>query len=264
MRDDAGEVFDYAICDNCQSAYATTFPKNIAAYYANYYSFDDVQSSRLKQTILRLSAKVIDTLNRQRVLNLLTRVFLRNLTSTAQRLLSPNLQAFFYSSPALDMRMAEVGAGNGQFVEQLSSLGYTSTSGVDLFYEEEKSVKSYMKRGTVHELAGLYDLLLFNHCFEHADDPETVMSQCNRLLTPKGKLVIHIPNIHSVEFAAYQSDWWGFHAPYHFGLPSERGLEEMARRNGLTISDEISTSRYDHYLYSEDYKNGIHDASPLS
>lgn len=161
------------------------------------------------------------------------------------------------------MRIAEVGAGNGQFVEQLRSLGYKNSTGIDLFYEE-KCAKSYMKRGEVHDLAGLYDLLLFNHCFEHAECPENIMSKCSQLLTPTGKLVIHIPNIRSIEFATYQHNWWGFHAPYHFSLPSECGLQQMAQRNGLKIVDKIGTSRYDHYLYSEDYKNGIDDSSPLS
>lgn len=54
MRDEAEELFNYAICDGCQSAYATTFPKNIATYYENYYIFDDLKISPVKQKLIDL------------------------------------------------------------------------------------------------------------------------------------------------------------------------------------------------------------------
>lgn len=265
MRNEAGELFNYAICDGCKSAYATTFPANIAQYYETYYSFEDSKPSRvaIKNVVLPFAVSFIDRVNRQHLLQPIMRTFLRRLPHKALCLLTSNLQTFFYAAPTPHMRIAEVGAGSGQFVEQLRSLGYEDTIGVDLFYEE-KSPKNYMSRGSVHELTGRYDLLLFNHCFEHAEDPENVMSSCSKLLPENGKLVIQIPNIQSVEFATYGGDWWGFHAPYHFSIPSEVGLQRMAQRNGLILTDRVGTSRYDHYLYSEDYKKGIHDTSPRS
>ena len=35
------EVFQFAICRDCGSAYITDFPKNISGYYEGYYSFED-------------------------------------------------------------------------------------------------------------------------------------------------------------------------------------------------------------------------------
>lgn len=252
MYDENGEKFSYAICAECKSAYALNFLLNIAKYYDDYYSFNDEDIAGYKRMILDISAMLIDRFGAFDLL--------KNLPISLMNLVPPNLQAFLCLKPNKSQRILEVGAGNGQFVKALRRLGYNAI-GIDPFCKEEMS---YLKRSDIYKIEDSFDLLLFNHTFEHVEDPENILRKCCQIMTKSSKLIIHIPNIHSLEFEKYKQYWWGFHAPYHFCLPSENGLKTISKRCKLKISDKIYTSRYDHYVYSSDYEKGYHDKHPDS
>src|SRR4029077_10028785 len=111
---------------------------------------------------------------------------------------------------------------------------------------------------------GDFNYILFNHSFEHTLTLQDDLRNARRLLKEGGCIVIHLPNVHSPEFEKYGENWWGIHAPYHTAIPSRQGLEILASRSGLTITDAVWTSRFDHYLYSEDYACDIADVDATS
>ena len=156
-----------------------------------------------------------------------------------------------------------VGSGAGQFVKMMNRFGYDGATGIDPFLDET-SERPYVRRSDIHSLQGTYDVILFNHSFEHLPDPEAAVRKCTELLSPGGTVVIHIPNVHSPEFAEFKQYWWGLCAPQHFSLPSRKGMDLLTARCGFKVVDEVYTSRFDHYLYSKEYSCDIPDTDTNS
>ena len=252
------EIFEYAICANCESSYMVQIPSDMSKYYKDYYSFEDdtpgIDKSKLKRLIVNIYSIFIIKAG----LSYLVRPLFRSPSSQLAKYLTPNLQAFLFIAAKTSARILDVGSGSGQFVKVMRRLGYKSSIGIDAFLVEN-SRREHVSRSDTHSITGVYDVILFNHSFEHIADPLAVLKKCASLLSLRGTVAIHVPNIHSREFKKYRENWWGIHAPYHFFVPSRKGIELLAARCGLQISDSICTSRADHYLYSDDYSRDISD-----
>lgn len=252
------DVFQYAICRDCESAYIIDFPENISEYYEGYYSFEDNALTLEKLWWKKTIVSVYSTLVVRGGFSFLFRSFFRCPSPRQMKVLSPNLQAFLFIGAKAKARILDVGSGVGQFVKMMNRFGYDRALGIDPFLDES-SERPHVRRSDIQSVKGTYDVVLFNHSLEHRTDPEAAVKKCGDLLSPGGMVVIHIPNMHSREFAKFKQDWCWLHAPCHFAIPSRKGIELMAARCGFRVVDAICTSRYDHYLYSDEYSRNISD-----
>ena len=257
------DVFHFAVCRDCGSAYITDFPENISQYYEGYYSFQDngltLENLWWKKTIVSIYSRLVV----RGGLSSLFRPFFRCPSPRQMQVLSPNLPAFLAVGARSNARILDVGCGAGQFVKMMNRFGYDGATGIDPFLDET-SERPYVRRSDLQSVTGPYDVILFNHSFEHLPDPEAAVRKCAELLSPGGTAVIHIPNVHSPEFTKFKQDWWGLCAPQHFALPSRKGIELLTARCGFKVVDVVYTSRYDHYLYSDDYRRDIPDTDKNS
>lgn len=254
------EKFTYAICANCKSVYLTEVPDDMRKYYANYYSFQDNNDSILlnQKTGLKLAVKkLFRTMVRVSITSrFVPRSIFRNPPSWALKFISPNLQALRFLSPNIKSHILDVGSGNGEFVTFLYKHGYLNIRGIDPFILNESA---YVSRRDIYDEAGKFDVIIMNHSLEHMIEPLKVLKKCKELLNKNGEIIVHLPSADSVEFKKYKEHWWGLHAPRHFFLPTVIGFSNAAKSAGLEVREIISTSRYDHYLYSEDYSKDIAD-----
>ena len=249
-------IFQFAICGDCESAYAIHFPENIADYYEGYYSYEDSEPTLDKLWWKKTVVSIYSTLVVRGGFSFLLRQFFRCPSPRQMKFLSPNLQAFLFVGAKPKARILDVGSGVGQFVTIMNRFGYDRATGIDPFLDESLQ-SAHVRKSDIQTLQGTYDVILFNHSLEHTTDPEAAVRKCGDLLSPDGTVVIQIPNIHSSEFVKFKQDWCWLHAPYHFAIPSRKGIELMAGRCGFKVIDAIGTSRYDHYLYSDEYSRDI-------
>ncbi len=263
MTKSTRDLFHYAICGDCASAYITDFPENIARYYEGYYSFQDdsltLDQLWWKRTIVSIYSRLVV----RGEFSFLFRSFFRCPSPRQMKVLTPNLQAFLFLGAKSKARILDVGSGGGQFVNMMHRFGYQCVTGIDPFLDESAE-RPYLRRADIRSVSGTYDAILFNHSLEHMTDPEAAVKKCAELLAPGGTVVIQLPNMDSREFATHKQNWCWLHAPYHFAIPSRKGIERMAARCGFKVADAICTSRYDHYLYSEEYSRDISDNDPNS
>lgn len=252
------EPFRFAICSECVSAYNLDFPQNISAYYEGYYSFGEdtltLEQSWRKRAAVGLYAALIVRTGLSRTL----RGIFRCPTPRQMRFLSPNLQAFLFVGAKADARILDVGSGRGQFVRMMKTFGYRNAVGIDPFLDPNAEL-AYVKRRGLDEEEQRYDVILFNHSLEHTTDPEGSLRRCGSLLAEDGVVVVQVPNMQAKELKEFKENWCWLHAPYHFAIPSEIGLKMMAKRCGFRMVEAVCTSRFDHYLYHDEYRRDIGD-----
>src|SRR5256885_2327700 len=78
------------------------------------------------------------------------------------------------------------------------------------------------------ELDGSWNMVMFNHSFEHLPEPVQVLRRVARLLSPDGVCVIRIPVAGSYAWRRYREDWVQLDAPRHLFLHTTASLGKAA------------------------------------
>jgi len=102
-----------------------------------------------------------------------------------------------HSGTALD-----VGCGAGDNARILAARGW-SVFGITLSPAEQASAEQVCSKVWVHDLerglpeaaTGPYDLVILSHVLEHLRNPESLLSQISRAITPEGRVAVALPNI---------------------------------------------------------------------
>ena len=76
---------------------------------------------------------------------------------------------------------------------------------------------------------------MFNHSFEHMENPFEVMNQSNRLLNKNKFLLVRIPVADSYAFKHYRENWCSLDAPRHLFLHTKKSIELLAKQSGFEI-----------------------------
>ena len=85
---------------------------------------------------------------------------------------------------------------------------------------------------TVQDVPGTYDLVMFNHSFEHVEDPLPTLRHARNLLAPGATLLLRTPVAGCWAWRHYGTDWVSIDAPRHAFIPSIAGLRAAAGRRG--------------------------------
>ena len=120
-------------------------------------------------------------------------------------------------------RILEIGFGDGSRMERLVASGW-QVEGQEV---DAVSVANARTRGlNVHEgslkscrlAAATYDAIIGSHVIEHVHDPEGMLRECYRLLTPGGILVLYTPNSESYGHRVFAEHWLGLDPPRHLHI----------------------------------------------
>jgi SAM-dependent methyltransferase len=128
----------------------------------------------------------------------------------------------------------DVGCGAGKLMATLGAVGW-EMDGVE-WNAEAAEVAAHATRGRVwagdfREVdlpRGAYDLVLFNHVFEHLADPRGALGRAAELLRRDGRAVIVYPNPESFGARTFGPDWFPWEAPRHLVLPTRGALGRLA------------------------------------
>src|SRR5262249_4627540 len=81
-----------------------------------------------------------------------------------------------------------------------------------------------------------FDLVLALNLIEHVRDPALVLRRIERLLTPRGRVLIKTPNFEALDARIFRHrSWAGYHTPRHFVLFNRRSFVGLAEQNGLDV-----------------------------
>lgn len=248
------ERFTYFQCAACQCLQIAEFPPNIIDYYPpNYHSFESPES--LTKYYSSFGWKVKKTRYKAA---LYTQSAFDKLIASAFPLPSQyDLLRGLHISPST--RLLDVGCGTGYYIYPLYELGMQQILGIDPFIKAPIKYPNGLQidKKYIFNVTGLWDIIIYNHSFEHLPDPLENLQAVSQLLTKGGYCVLRIPTVSSYAWEHYRTNWYQLDAPRHFFLHSLKSIQLLAEKAAMELTDVIYDSGAMQFLGSEKYIRNI-------
>jgi SAM-dependent methyltransferase len=161
----------------------------------------------------------------------------------------------------------DVGCGAGRWLCDMAELGCVNLYGCDPFIEKDIKYPNGVKirKCTIHEMEGKYDVIIFNDSLEHMSDPHEVFQTLTRLLKHKDaqvgpeapKLQFILPIHPSISVDIYGMNSFALDAPRHYFLYTEKALTQMAEQYGFYLDSRVNRPLWGHLAISRAYQLGI-------
>lgn len=137
-------------------------------------------------------------------------------------------------------RFLDVGCGDGRFLEFARDLGL-DVAGVEPGAGAKRAQARGLdvREGTLLDARfpdAAFDVVAFNHSFEHVPDPEATLREASRILRPGGLVVVAVPNADSWAARRFGEHWAQLDAPRHLYGWSPRTLGLLGARVGLEVA----------------------------
>lgn len=242
------ESFTYIMCGKCGCLQIEKIPEDMSVYYPpGYYSFNmPVQGNCvLKERLKRIRDRSVVS-GRGRAGMYLAALF-------------PDPLLEIYSGLPSQTRILDVGCGTGGFACRLKEAGLENITGIDPFLEKNIEYDNglQIKKKSLGEVSGTWDLITWHHSFEHIADPYNELKRAVSLLAENGRCMLRIPLVDSYAWEHYGTNWVQIDAPRHFFIHSRRSIGIVADRAGLTIDSIRYDSTAFQFWGSEQYARDI-------
>lgn len=239
-------------CSDCGIAFLSPRPvsESIAAAYSHYYTHssdkDDLVHNRLRSikdyfsdAYYSAASKKYTFLNY--VIYLLARAFF------PVSLYFDAKSRHVFKENRKPGKLLDIGCGNGEFLRFADKAGWRVT-GVDFdesAVAEAKLGDFDVRLGGIEVIGGeeKFDFISLSHVIEHVYNPEELIHTCYSLLNEGGTLWLETPNIDSVGYALYKSNWRGLEPPRHIMIFNQKSLTDMLLKSGF-----ISVKQKNHGL----------------
>ena len=128
-------------------------------------------------------------------------------------------------APHLSGRILDVGCGSKPYKELFTFSEYI---GVDIenpgHYHTQEDVDVFYDGKTLPFQAAAFDSVITNQVFEHVFNPANFLAEINRVLKPKGNLLLTVPFV-----------WDEHEQPYDYARYSSFGIRHVLESNGFEI-----------------------------
>ncbi len=130
-------------------------------------------------------------------------------------------------------RVLDFGSGDGNFLRRASREGWVSFGVEASFLPENSAPGGYEVYTSLEGVKprGPFDAITLWHVFEHLPDPVATLRELESMLTPRGVIVLAVPDAQGVQAQTFGADWMHLDVPrhlYHFGrLSLEKSLERV-------------------------------------
>ena len=234
-------------CAQCRSGYLDPMPtpESLALAYENYYT----HSTSATATVGLMATLRLAVTNGYRNLRFGSkdRPGLRVLGALVPRLMPEwaatiDWQCRNLPKPKPGMRLLDVGAGSGEFLDFARTCGWDAV-GVDL---DEKAVAAGRSRGldfrhgTIETIGEdeRFDGITMSHVIEHVYDPHALLAACLKRLKPGGWIWVDTPNIDALGHAEYGPCWVGIE-PRHLILFTPASLADALAKAGFVNQEPV-------------------------
>jgi 2-polyprenyl-3-methyl-5-hydroxy-6-metoxy-1,4-benzoquinol methylase len=247
------DQFSYFQCSNCGCLQISEIPDDMSKYYPEtYYSFGTPVSKSEENPFKKLCVKQRDHFA----------VFNKGIAGRLFYAMFPNDKLRLLSEIPLTRhsRILDVGCGAGFLLYSLREIGFSELLGIDPYIDQDIKYDNGLeiKKQSIHELNGSWNLIMFHHSFEHMPDPFDIFQSVSRLLNKKnGVCLISIPTVSSYAWEHYGVNWVNLDAPRHFYLYSTDSMRILAEKADHVIKRIVYNSTEFQFIGSEQYLRDI-------
>lgn len=136
-------------------------------------------------------------------------------------------------------KLLDVGCGSGKYLNILKGWGW-KTYGVEInskaAFWANKINCGNVETGDLFSgryKSNYFNVVRFSHVLEHVPSPTAELKETRRILKKNGHVVIQIPNIDSLFFNIFRSNWYQLDAPRHLYHFSSRNLTKLLKKTGF-------------------------------
>ncbi len=147
--------------------------------------------------------------------------------------------------PATSMSICDIGCGSGGFLRIFNDAGYAAC-GIEPDPTARRLALDFAPTyaGSAENLppeinGKLFDVVLMSHVLEHCIDPTRAIRNARSLLSPKGTLVIEVPNNDCAGFDELGPAWPFTDAPRHLQFFTKRSLRLLLDMAGLKVTKTV-------------------------
>jgi 2-polyprenyl-3-methyl-5-hydroxy-6-metoxy-1,4-benzoquinol methylase len=160
-------------------------------------------------------------------------------------------------------KILDLGAGIGAFLNTMRGKGW-ETIGIEPDEGARQQAAGLFnmhlnETGALYELpANSFDAITLWHVLEHVHQLHSYIEQLKKLLKPKGKLFIAVPNYESLDNSIYKLYWAAYDVPRHLYHFTPGAMNILMEKHRLRIIAEKPMWFDSFYisLLSSRYKNG--------
>lgn len=134
-------------------------------------------------------------------------------------------------------QLLDYGCGVGTFAKYLINQGH-----VVFGVEPNPKARQFAVNKGIQAFANLdalpvqtFDAILLWHVLEHLPEPEKTLNELHQRLTPKGCLVLAVPNLRSADAQHYGPFWAAYDVPRHLWHFSQGGIAQLAAQAGFRL-----------------------------
>jgi SAM-dependent methyltransferase len=247
-----GGSYRYAVCSTCGCLWLKDVPEDLSPFYSGdeYYSFQAAPDPGVNAPLARVMS----------VLLRLPALARAGGKSRWRGKVFPFAGTWFAGRGIkLSSAILDVGSGTGVTLARLRWLGFRDLTGIDPFLPEAevRIGPISIRRATLAEVRGQYDVILFHHSLEHVADPVATLTEAASRLRPGGHVLVLVPLADSAAFRRYGTHWAQLDAPRHLTVPTAQAIEAGAEAAGLRVVDQWRDSHAFQFWCSEQYLQGI-------
>jgi 2-polyprenyl-3-methyl-5-hydroxy-6-metoxy-1,4-benzoquinol methylase len=267
-----GKEYTYMECFSCGCLQLIDPPDDISEFYpVDYYSFEkfkNYENNNAKKIIndlrgyfFRVRGKVY--LYSNPVIKFFAGKFFDFFLPSRQPLASLKLPYFFSLLDEIEVnfqkRILDVGSGAGYGLVLMNQYGFSNLTGIDPFIRKDiiynKNVKILKKQ--FEELNEKYDVVIFQHSFEHLRDPHKIFEHLNKVTHKESDIIVAMPVADSYAWENYNTDWVQLDAPRHYFIHTKKSFLLLAEKFGFYIHKIKYDSSEFQFWGSEQYSKKI-------
>ena len=158
-----------------------------------------------------------------------------------------------------ETKILDIGCGTGRIGSSLIETFFCEVSGIEPNATAAQLACNkglHVHTGTLSDFSSKkqFDLVLLIHVLEHLRNPLHDIQRIHKILKPKGKLVIAVPNVDALERKIFNKYWDGWDIPRHVHHFSPDSLQYLLREGGFEPG-EVYHERYS--LFSRSLANKV-------
>jgi 2-polyprenyl-3-methyl-5-hydroxy-6-metoxy-1,4-benzoquinol methylase len=245
------EEFEYFECSACGCLQISKIPEDLSKFYpSDYYSFNSAKTSN---SLLK------NYMKRKRFWYAVNKKGIVGKILTDKFGIPPIAEWIKVAGVNIHQRILDVGCGDGHIIRDIYNAGFKNVKGIDAFIEKDFLLDGVIKieKRTIAGLKEKYDLIMFNHSFEHVLDPISAFSEAAKALNKKGVILIRIPVFGKYAWRKFGKNWVGLDAPRHLFLHSEKSIKLVGRSSGFELVDTVYDSNSFQFWGSLQYQKNI-------